>query len=124
MVIVIVIAVFMFLTGMPVTVSHFIASEILEVSRPVVLIEVLAAMRVFAVIAVATIVVPIDMTPKVAVTMKPWARTEKDAVREPFGSVVAIRGAIVGRVIEVAVWAHRRRANLDCNLRLRFLWRP
>ena len=124
MAIVVVVSAFMFVTGMSVTVSHLISSEVVVASRAVMFVEVFAAMRVFAVIAVAAIVVPIDVAPKVAVTMEPGTRADKDAVCEPLGSVVAVRRAIVRRVIEVAVGALGRRTDLDCNLRLSFLRRP
>ena len=123
-VIVVAVSVFMFVAAMSVTITHLVASEILKASGTVMLIKVFAAMRVFAVITVAAIVVPIDVTPEVAVATKPWTSAEKNAVWEPLRSVVAIRGAIVGRVIEVAVGTHGRWTDLDCNLCLGFRRRP
>ena len=121
MVVMIVVAMSVFVSFMSVTVSHLIPSEIFEASGTAMLIKVFTATRVFTVITVATIVVPIDVTPEVAVATKPWTRAEKNAVREPLRSVVAIWGAIVGRVIEIAVRAHGRRTNPDRNLCLCFL---
>jgi hypothetical protein len=48
--------------------------------------------------------------------MKPRTRTEEQPANEPIRTIVAIRGTIIRRIVEVPVRAHRRRANADDNL--------
>lgn len=81
-----------------------------------------ASARQAAMIAVAGIVIAIDITVEVAWAVEPWARTDEDPVAEPLGSVIAVGSAIVRRVWEVSVGANGRRADVDGDreLRLRF----
>jgi hypothetical protein len=48
--------------------------------------------------------------------MKPRTRTEEQPANEPIRTIVAIRGTIIRRIVEVPVRAHRRRSNADYNL--------
>lgn len=104
--------------GMAMAVAPLIAPEMLHAVGAPMLVEVLAAMRIFAAISVVAIVVIIDVAPEAAVTMEPWPSTDEDAAREPLGTVIAVGGAIIRGVIEVAVGALRRRSYLHRDLSL------
>lgn len=93
------------------------------VRRP---ISALAAGRIASVIAVAGIVVAIDVAMEITiVTVIPGTRSDEYAVREPFRPVVAVRGALVGSIVIVPVGACRLRPDLhaETDLRLRFWYR-
>jgi hypothetical protein len=62
-----------------------------------------------AVIAIAGVKGVIDIPMKAAWAVEPWAGTEEDATIEPFGTVVAVGCAVVGRVVKVTVGANRSR---------------
>ena len=64
----------------------------------------IAMMRVKPVIHVAV---------EAAWPMEPWSRSNKDPPGKPVGSIEAIGSAVVRRVIEIAIWAHRRRPDID-----------
>ena len=46
-------------------------------------------------------------------TMEPWTSANEDASAEPFGTVEAIRRAVIRRVIVITIRARRRHANTD-----------
>jgi hypothetical protein len=58
------------------------------------------------------IYVPIEA----ARTVIPGSRPEENPASEPVGAVIAIWGAVIGRIVEIPVRAHRRRSNRDRNL--------
>lgn len=103
------------------TIAHFIASEMVDVARLAMFVVVLAAARVVTVKSVVAIEAIVDVTPEAFASVIPRAGADEDAARKPLGPVVSIRRAVIGWVIEVAIWAHGRRADLDSDLRLRFL---
>jgi hypothetical protein len=52
------------------------------------------------------------VSPEAPAAVVPRSRAKKDAARKPLGPIVAIGRAIVGRVVEIAVWTLWGRANL------------
>ena len=83
------------------------------------LMEGFAASRICTVIAEVWIIGVVHVAIKSMRTVEPGACADKDAAVEPFRTVVAIRSAIVRRVIVVSVRAGRRDADTDRNLRVR-----
>lgn len=73
------------------------------------------ARRQWAMITVSWIVTIVDMAPEVGRPVKPGTRTNKDSTHKPVRAIVAIRGAIIWRIVKVAVGANRRRADVDAN---------
>lgn len=102
--------------GMAMPVPHFITSEISHTVGTAMLIKMLASPRISATVAIMTIVVVVYMSPEALATAIPRAGSDEDAVREPLGPVVAIRSAVIGRIVEVAVGADWRRSDLHCDL--------
>jgi hypothetical protein len=70
------------------------------VERPI------AMLRDRSVIPVSGIVAVIDVSVEAVRTMEPGTGADKDPTNEPVGPVVAIRCAIIGRIVEVAVRAY------------------
>jgi hypothetical protein len=73
-------------------------------------IRALATARERTVIAIVWIEAVIHVTVKAARSMEPRACADEDASGEPVRAVVAVRCAVIGRVIEVAIRAARCRA--------------
>ena len=78
--------------------------------------RVLAASWHRSVVPVAIIQVMIYMAIKVLRSMKPRSCTDEHPSAKPFGTVVAIRRAVIRRYFVVSVRAHRRRPNAHSNL--------
>jgi hypothetical protein len=106
-----------------VSVAHFVASEMLNVIGATMFIEMFASMRIFTVPAVVPIEAVIDVTPESLAPVVPGTGTYKDAAGKPFRSVIAIRCAIIGRIVEIAIGTPRRRANLNGDLGMYLLRR-
>jgi hypothetical protein len=99
---------------MPVRIMHGMAMECSPLRR-----RVLPASGIPTVVALAIVIVMIDMPVEVFSAVIPRSRTDEHASREPLRAIVSIRSAIVRRnlVITVrALWSH---ANTYRNLRLR-----
>jgi hypothetical protein len=58
----------------------------------------------------------IDVTVKAVMAMEPGTSSDKDSADEPIRPVVAIGGAAIGLVVEVAVRANGRRPDADGDL--------
>jgi len=67
-------------------------------------------------IPIVWIVAIIYVSIKTMRAMEPRACANKDSARKPVGSVVAIRSAIIRRVVEISVGAYRSNTDADCNL--------
>ena len=105
-----------------VAVTHFVAAEVLHMPSLIMMrVEMLAVRWIFAMPAVVVIVVVIDVSPEMRRTVVPGARADKDAAGEPLGPIVAIRRALVGRIVEIAIGAFGRRPNLYRDLCVRLL---
>ena len=91
----------------------FVAIEMLDIFTLMMMrVEVLTARRVLAVPSIVVIVVVINVSPEMGRAAVPGSSADKDSAGKPLRSVVAIRRAIVGRIVEVAVRAYGRGANL------------
>jgi hypothetical protein len=62
---------------------------------------------------VVRIVAVINVTVEAVRPMKPGPGADENSASEPIRTVVPIGGAVIGRVIEVPVWAYWRRPNLN-----------
>jgi hypothetical protein len=102
------------------SVAHFVATEVFNVSGLPVLVEVLAASRIFTVPPVVAIKAVVNMTPEPLATVIPRSRPEEDAAREPLGPVIAVGRAIIRRVVEITIGTLGWRPNLYRDLRLCF----
>ena len=78
-------------------VARFVALEVIE--------GLCAAIRERSAVAVVGIVAVIDVAVEAMVTVEPRAGADEDATVEPVGTVVAVGGAVVGGVVEIAVGA-------------------
>jgi hypothetical protein len=92
----------------PLTVAGFVWLEMREGLRP--------AFRQRTMIAVVRIVAVIDVAVEAVRTVKPGAGTDKDSADEPVGAVVAVGGALVRCIVEVAVWTYRSNPDTDGDL--------
>jgi hypothetical protein len=104
---------------MPMAVTHFVASEVLDAIVMMMLIPALAAMRIFSVPSVMTVETIVYMSPEVFTSAIPRTSTDENASAKPFGAIVAVGGALVRRIVEIAVGANWRRPDLYSDLRLR-----
>jgi hypothetical protein len=86
------------------------------VSAPV---GTLAAPRKRSAVSKVRIVVVVDVAAKANGTAVPRTGAIKHASAEPFRTIVAKGRALIGRVVEVAVRAHRRHSDTDADLRVR-----
>ena len=78
--------------------------------------RVLAPSRHGSMVSVTVIEVMVYMTVEVLRPMKPRSSAHKYATRKPFGTIVAIRGAVVRRYFVIPVGTYRRRSNAHRNL--------
>jgi hypothetical protein len=99
-----------------VAVAPFVAFEVLNVIGAMMFIEMLAAMRILAAPPIVTVEVVVNVPPEVFVAMEPGTRADEDASGKPLWAIVAIRRAIVGRIVEVAIRALGRRPDFDRDL--------
>ncbi len=79
-----------------------------------------AALGQRSVVAVTRVIAVIDMAVEVAGAMEPVAGADKNSVHKPIGPVVAVRRAVVGSVVEVAIGADRLRTEGDGDLGWRY----
>jgi hypothetical protein len=78
--------------------------------------RVLPSTRHRSTVSMAIVKVMVYMTVKVLRPMKPRPCTNKHTARIPFGTIVAIRGAVVRRHFVISVRTDRRRSNAHRNL--------
>jgi hypothetical protein len=81
--------------------------------------QMLAARWHGPMITMPVIVIMIYVAVKVFRPVKPWSRADKKAARKPLGSIVAVRRAVIGRDLIIAIRAYRRHSDTDCNLCIR-----
>jgi hypothetical protein len=79
-------------------------------------VGMLAPNREPAVVAETRVVCAIDISPETDRAVEPRARSEEDSAGKPCWSVIAERGATIGRVVVIAVWADRLNADVDGDL--------
>jgi hypothetical protein len=90
------------------TITGLVAVEVVE--------PLLAALGQRSVVAVVGIVAVVDVAVEAMMTVKPRARPDEDTAYKPVRAVVAVGGAIVRSVVEVAVGANGRYSDVDSNL--------
>ena len=89
-------------------VAGFISLEVIEAGG--------TALGEGAVVAVTGIEAVIYVSVEAGVAMEPWAGADEDSANEPVGAVIAVRCAVIRRIVEVSVRAHRSDADVDGNL--------
>jgi hypothetical protein len=89
-------------------IARFIGLEVIEALR--------TALRKGAVVAVMGIEAIVHVSVKAGMAMEPGTRTDKDSAHKPVRAVVAVGSAVIGRVVEISVRAHRSDAYVDGNL--------
>ena len=94
------------------SVVHCLSMELGTVFR-----RMLTARRETSVVALAIIEMMIDVPIEVIGSMKPGARPDEYASREPFRPVVAIRRAVIGGNLVVTIGTNRRCSDVHGNLR-------
>jgi hypothetical protein len=70
-------------------------------------------------VTLAIVEVMIDVPVEMVRPVKPGSGADEDTACEPFGPVVAVWSAIVGRSLIIPVRANRRFSDGDCNLSIR-----
>jgi hypothetical protein len=94
---------------MTVSVTRFVAVEVVE--------GLGSALGHGAVVAVTGVVAIIDVAIEAVGAVEPRAGADEEAAVKPVGTVVPVGGAVVGRVVEVAVGAYGRGSDADGDLR-------
>jgi hypothetical protein len=74
------------------------------------------ALPVARLVAVVGVKAVVDMAVKAAVAVKPRTRSDEEAAIKPVGPIVAVGGAVIRLIVEVAVGAIGRHSNVDGNL--------
>jgi hypothetical protein len=94
-------------------ISRLVCPKVIEALRPM--------LRQRSGVTVVRIKAVVNMAVKAARAVKPGASSEEHPANKPIGPIVAIRRAIVRRIIEVPVRANGSRSNIyaDGNLGLR-----
>ena len=105
--------------GVAVAVVHLVSVEVLggavpSFARPVATIWKITMVAMFGVEAI------VYVAAEVGVAMKPWAGTDEDSAREPFGAVVAVGSALVGRGLIVTIGADWGWSDVDADLSFGF----
>lgn len=94
----------------------FVAAEVILPPAMTAPVGMLATSRERPSITEARIVIVVDVPTEANRSMEPRAGTDKDAANKPLRSVITEWRALVGGVVEVAVWANRRYSNADRDL--------
>src|ERR1700761_1748303 len=58
----------------------------------------------------------IDVAVEAVRAMEPGTGPNKNSAGKPVRPIVAVRSAVIRRIVEVSIWAYRRRSNVDGNL--------
>jgi hypothetical protein len=90
------------------SISGFVALEVVELLA--------TASRYRSMVSVARIIPIVNVAIKAVRPMEPRTSPEKHTPDKPVRPIVAIRGTVIGSVVEIPVGAHRRYANIDGNL--------
>jgi len=93
------------------SIARFVSMEVVERLR--------ATLRHRSVITVVRIVAVIDVAIEAMRTVEPGTCSEEHSAHKPVWAVVAIRRAIIRRVVEVTVGAYGRGSDADSHLRRR-----
>jgi hypothetical protein len=90
-----------------VTVAGFITVEVVEL--------LIATPRQRSVIAVTRIEAVVDVAVEAARAVEPGAGSDEDAVGKPVRPVIAVRRAVIRRIVKVSVGANRGHSNAYAN---------
>jgi hypothetical protein len=100
-----------------------IMARVADVTLPIaglVCVEVvellLPAPRQRSTVTVMRIIAVVDVAVESVRAVKPGACSNKHPAGKPIGPIVAVGGAVIWRIVEVPVRAHRRHSNVDGNL--------
>ena len=93
-----------------------VAVEVIHVANVVVFVRMLVPFRKMAVITVVRVVVVVNMAVEMFGAMEPRAGADKNSAAEPLGTVIAIRGALIGGIIEIAVRTDGCYSDADADL--------
>lgn len=104
------------LACVPAPITHFIPFEMGNLVEMIRGIGLLAALRHRPFIAVIGMETVVYVTVEAVGPVKPWTSADEYAAGEPFGAVIAVRGAGVGRDVIVAVGTIRSHADFDADL--------
>jgi hypothetical protein len=97
----------------------WVAMRIMRVIGMEVVERRLPVRWIWAMIAVTRVVAIVDMAIKSARAVKPGSSSEEYPAHEPIGPIVAIRCAVIGSEVEVAIGADRGHPDVDGYLRRR-----
>jgi hypothetical protein len=95
---------------MPLAVTGFVGVEVVEAR--------LSTAGKRAVVAIMRVKTVIDVAMEAVRTVEPGTGSDEHSADKPVGAIVAVWGAIIGRVVEVAVGALGRHANVDTDSNL------
>jgi hypothetical protein len=95
-------------------VTHFVSMKVIE--------GYVSMLRQWTVVAVMWIETIVHVAIEVVWAMVPGAGSDKDTAVEPFRPIVAVRGATVWGIVEVAVRTNRRYADINCDPRRCRAW--
>lgn len=93
------------LTDVSLSIPRFISLKMVERSR--------SALRQRSVVAIVRVVAVIHVAIETMRSVEPWSGSVESATDEPVGTVVAIGGAIVRRIVEVAIGTDRLDPDTD-----------
>jgi hypothetical protein len=89
------------------SITRFVSLEVVE--------SLCAALGQRSMVAVARVIAVIDVAIEAAMAMEPRAGANEDSAKKPVGAIVAVGGAVVGSVVEVAIGAYWRHSNVDAD---------
>src|ERR1700757_4975603 len=95
--------------GVPASIAHFVSVEMIK--------GLLTTFRMWTSVAMLRIEAVVNVTVEVVRTVEPRAGSDEYASAEPLGPVVPVRGAVVWRIVVVAIRARRFGADVDRDLR-------
>jgi len=103
---------------MSTSIAHFVAFEVGNLIEALTRLGLIATVGLGAVIAVLRVETVIDVAVEALRTMKPRAGANEYAAGKPLRTVVAVRRAVVGRNVIVAIRALGRDSDADTYLGL------
>ena len=95
-------------TYVALSIARFVPLEVIELTC--------SALREWSSVTVARVITVVDVAVKAARTMKPWTGSDEQPANKPVRAIVAVGRAVIRRVVEVPVGAHRRHSNADSDL--------
>jgi hypothetical protein len=103
---------------MAATVTFFVTAKVFHMIQRVGGIRMIATVRERAVIAIVCIKVVINVAMEVVGSMKPRPGSNEHAARKPLGAIVAVRRAVIRRIVIISVRANGSGANINTDAHL------